>query len=377
MRYITSGQSHGKGLFSIIEGMPSGLKIDKSVIDYYLKLRQSGYGRGARQNIESDEVYIQTGVRGGYTMGSPITLYLPNKDYQNWQEGMDENYGDTNLYPLNKIRPGHADLSGSIKYQLNDARNISERASARETAIRVASGALARQYLSALGVEIEGYVVSVYDAVDRDEYTFEQLKECKKSPLFMLNKEVENRAVKNIDQAALLGDSVGGVVEIRVHGLKVGFGSCMQYESKLDGILCGALMSIQSIKGVEVGMGFDVASNMGSQVHDCLYVENNSIVRHTNNAGGIEGGMSNGEDIILRLAVKPIPTLKKGLPSVDISTHSPCTAQSERGDICAICAVEIIAESVVAIELSKVIAQRLGGDTIHEVIERYNALKDM
>jgi chorismate synthase len=278
------------------------------------------------------------------------------------------------LKRLTKVRPGHADLTGLLKYDQTDARNILERASARETAVRVAGGSIARQYLSYLGIEISGYVKCVCGKEDEGNYTFEQLNAAKGQPLFMLNDEKQREAMALIDKLKANGDTAGGIVEIRIHGLKSGFGSCMQYSTKLDAILCGAIMSVQAIKGVEVGMGFDVGRNAGSAVHDEIFYENGTFVRKTNNAGGIEGGMSNGEDIILRAAMKPIPTLMKGLNTVNYDTKEPCTAAGERSDVAAICACEIILESVVATALAEVVSARLGGDNMREVKERYNRL---
>ena len=373
MKLITAGESHGKSLTAIIEGLPSHLKIDIDEINDYLALRQSGYGRGARQKIESDKVEILSGVRGGQTLGSPVALCIRNKDYENWREVMSPEECDFTKRTLTNVRPGHADLAGMIKYNQTDARNILERASARETAIRVAAGSVARQYLRALGVEISGYVKGVCGVIDPNIYPFEQLFKAKKQPLFMLDNDTQNRAMSLLDELKKEGDTAGVIIEIRVKGLKSGFGSCMQYSSKLDAILCGALMSIQAIKGVEVGLGFEAANLRGSKVQDEIFYDC-KFCRNTNNAGGIEGGMSNGEEIVLRAAMKPIPTLMKGLRTVDYNTKEAVKAASERSDVAAICAAEIIAESVVCFALADVVSQRLGGDYMEEVIERYSKL---
>ena len=373
MKLITAGESHGKSLTAIIEGLPSHLKIDIKEINDYLALRQSGYGRGARQKIESDKVEILSGVRGGETLGSPVALSINNKDYENWREIMSPEECDVTKRTLTNVRPGHADLAGMIKYNQADARNILERASARETAIRVAAGTVARQYLRALGVEISGYVKGVCGVIDHNIYPFERLSEAKKEPLFMLDSNVQNKAISLLDELKKEGDTAGGIIEIRVKGLKSGFGSCMQYSTKLDAILCGALMSIQAIKGVEVGLGFEAANLRGSKVHDEIFYDGR-FYRKTNNAGGIEGGMSNGEEIVLRAAMKPIPTLMKGLRAVDYNTKEAVTAASERSDVAAICAAEIIAESVVCFALADVVSQRLGGDYMEEVVKRYSKL---
>ena len=378
MKLTTAGESHGKALVAIIEGLPAHLQINIEKINETLALRQSGYGRGARQKIERDRVEILTGVRDCETLGSPVTLCIYNKDYANWESCMSD--GDCDKVrmqekALTKVRPGHADLTGMLKFEQSDARNILERASARETAIRVAAGGVYKQYLSALGVEIGGYVCEVCGVKDEGVYAFNELKKAKTTQLGMLNESVEARAVEKIAQLKKEGDTAGGVVEIRVKGLKSGFGSMMTYAEKLDGQLAQGLMSIQAVKGVEVGAGFAVASTSGRDIHDeIFYDETQGIYRKTNRAGGIEGGMSNGEEIVLRVAMKPIPTLMKGLQTVDFATKERAVAASERSDVCAIFALEIIAEAVVAEVLAKAIEKRLGGDTMREVKARYDLL---
>lgn len=374
MKLITAGESHGKELVGIIEGMPSNLTIDVEEIDRYLALRQSGYGRGARQKIETDKVEILSGVRNYKTLGSPLCFRVVNKDHGNWEGIFSPEECDETKRVVTRVRPGHADLTGMIKYDQTDARNILERASARETAVRVAAGGIARSYLKALGVEVSGMVRSVCGIKDEGNYSFEQLERAKESDLFMLDKDSEKRAKEKIDELKKAGDTAGGVVEVRVKGLKRGFGSCMSYSQKLDARLCGAVMSVQAIKGVEIGMGFGVADLEGSKVHDEIFYENGGYVRKSNNCGGIEGGMSNGEEIVLKAAMKPIPTLMRGLKTVDFITKQPMTADSERSDVAAICACEIIVESVVAYEIMCAIADRIGGDNMREVIERYSEL---
>ncbi len=374
IRWMTSGESHGRALTAIIEGLPSNLEIDAEEINRYLALRQSGYGRGARQKIESDRVQILSGVRNKLTLGSPVCLMVENKDYKNWEEYMSPYGADVTMRRLTKVRPGHADLSGVLKYDQTDARNILERASARETTVRVAAGTVARMFLRALGVEVSGYVRSVVDIADDKEYTFEDLKNVKESELFMPDAAVCERAKQRIDEIREDKDTAGGIVEIRVKGLKSGFGSCMSYGEKLDGHLAGALMSIQAIKGVEVGLGFEAARRRGSAVHDEIYKENGKFIRKTNRAGGIEGGMSNGQEIVLRAAMKPIPTLMRGLNTVDFNTGEACRAATERSDVCAICALEIVAESTVCFALAQKVQERLGGDNMREIKERYALL---
>lgn len=377
MKLSTAGESHGKALVAIIEGLPAHLSVDKDKINQELALRQSGYGRGARQKIEKDEVEILTGVRNGETLGSPVTLCIFNKDFANWETAMSDGVCDASVMDqkkLTKVRPGHADLTGVIKYAQSDARNILERASARETAIRVSAGAVFKQYLSDLGVEIAGCVREVCSIKDENKYTFDELKASKTTALGMIDKKAEERAVEKIKSLKADGDTAGGVVEIRVKGLKSGFGSVMTYDEKLDGMLAQGLMSIQAVKGVEIGEGFAMANKSGKYVHDEIYKTENGYTRKTNRAGGIEGGMSNGEEIIVKVAMKPIPTLMKGLQTVDFATGESAIASSERSDVCAIFALQIIAESVVAKVIADAVSKRLGGDTMQEVQERYNRL---
>ena len=378
MKLTTAGESHGKALVAIIEGLPAHLRIDTNKINEKLSLRQSGFGRGGRQKIERDKAEILTGVRNGETLGTPLTLCIYNKDYANWENCMSAEACDEQAMQkkaLTNVRPGHADLTGVIKYGHVDARNVLERASARETAIRVGAGAVYEAYLSALGVEIGGYVKEICGVRDEGIYTFEQLKKAKTTETGMLNATAETQAKAKITALKAEGDTAGGIVEIRVKGLKSGFGSFATYTQKLDARLAQGLMSIQAIKGVEIGMGFDVASVSGKDVHDEIaYDGERGFYRTTNRAGGIEGGMSNGEEIVLRIAMKPIPTLMKGLQTVNYLTKEKATASSERSDVCAIFALEIIAEAVVAEVLACVVAERLGGDTMDEVVERYNRL---
>ena len=378
MKLTTAGESHGKALVAIIEGMPSHVKIDKEKINVDLALRQSGFGRGARQKIEKDKVEILSGVRNGETLGSPITLCIFNKDYNNWASCMTDEACDEKVMEeksLTKVRPGHADLTGVIKYGQTDARMILERASARETAIRVSAGGVFKQYLSAFGIEITGYVKEVCGVKDQGRYAFNELCHAKTTQVGMMNEEADQKAVEKISQLKKEGDTAGGIVEIRVKGLKSGFGSVMTYTEKLDALLSGALMSIQAVKGVEIGDGFSVASKSGKDVHDeIFYSEEKGIYRQTNRSGGIEGGMSNGEELILRIVMKPIPTLMKGLKTFDYKTKQATTSAPERSDVCAIFALEIIAEAVVAEVLAKVVDKRLGGDTLLEQQTRYNLL---
>ena len=374
MKITTAGESHGKALIAIVEGLPSGLTVDCAEIDNYLALRQSGYGRGGRQKIERDHAEILSGVRNRVTLGSPLTLAVYNKDYENWSAYMAAEGCDTSARRLTKVRPGHADLTGIRKFATDDARNILERASARETAVRVAAGTVCREYLSALGVSITGYVRSVCSVEDGGEYAFEEIAKNRLPELFMMNADSQKKAMELIDLLKAEGDTCGGVIELRVKGLKSGFGSCMTYAEKLDARICGALMSVQAIKGAEVGLGFTCAKLRGSQVHDEIYLEKGAYARKTNNAGGIEGGMSNGEELVFRAAMKPIPTLMRGLNTVDVETGEAARAAAERSDVAAILACEVVLESVLAAELAAVASERLGGDNMKEVIERYGRL---
>lgn len=375
MKIITAGESHGKALIAIIEGLPAHLSISLNKINADLALRQKGYGRGARQEIECDKAEILTGVRNGETLGSPLTLCIYNKDYANWEACMSAekcSQAEMQAKQITAPRSGHADLTGMLKFQQTDARNILERASARETAIRVAAGSVCKQFLSELGVEIAGYVKQVCDVKDGSRYEFNQLSLSKATDLGMLNRELETQAKQRIDELRQQGDTAGGAVEIRVKGFKRGFGSCMSPEEKLDGKLAHALMSIQAIKGVAVGDGFEGASQSGKAFHDEIFHQiGRGFYRQTNRAGGIEGGMSNGEEIVLTVMMKPIPTLQKGLQTVDYLTKKPTVAAAERSDTCAIFALEIIAEAVVAQTIAAEVCRRVGGDTMSQVKERY------
>lgn len=365
IRLTTAGESHGKGLFAILEGIPAGLKLNIEAINARLALRQSGYGRGARQKIEADCVEILSGVRDLVTLGSPIALAVWNRDYENWKAYMAPEGCDVTKKRLTKVRPGHADLAGMQKFGQNDARNILERASARETCVRVAAGEICRQLLETLGVEVAGFVRSVGTVVDEKSYTYNAI--LNRSPILgMMDTDLETAACRLIDEARNAGDSLGGVLELHVKGLKSGYGSCMTYGEKLDARLSSALMSVQAIKGVEVGLGFEAAHRVGSAVHDEIIAEN-VFTRRTNNAGGIEGGMSNGEEVLLRAAMKPIPTLMRGLATVDTDSGEAAVSAPERSDVCAILACETVLEAALCTELAAVVSERLGGDTVQEL----------
>ena len=378
MKLTTAGESHGKALVAILEGLPAHLRVDIEQINRELALRQQGYGRGGRQKIESDQVEILTGVRNGETLGSPVTLCIYNKDYQNWAAAMAPETCDESKMQakaLTKVRPGHADLTGVLKYAQEDARNILERASARETAIRVAAGSVYKQLLSVLGVEIAGYVKEICGVKDTGTYAFNELVRAKETATGMLDTQAEALAMQTIDALKKDGDTAGGVVEVRVHGLKSGFGNVMTYHEKLDACLAKELMSIQAVKGVEVGAGFDVAHVSGKNIHDeIFYDESKGYYRESNRAGGIEGGMSNGEEIVVRVAMKPIPTLMRGLKTVDVATGEQTVAAPERSDVCAIFALERIVEAAVARVIAQAVQTRLGGDTVEQMQQRYALL---
>ncbi len=374
MNLVTAGESHGKALVAIIENLPANIAITADYIKYYLNLRASGYGRGGRQKIESNEISILSGIRNGYTTGAPIGLLIENNDYINWKEIMDVAKADMDSKKITKLRAGHADFAGVMKYNLQDARNILERASARESAIRVAAGSIARKFLEALNIQVCGYVRQVGNIIDNKHYIFRQIQKSRENTLFMLDTVLCNQAKNLIDNVKSSGDTVGGVIEIHVHNIKVGFGSCMTYAEKLDANLAREVMSVQSIKGVEFGEGFALAYKNGSAVHDVIGYKDNQFYRKSNHAGGIEGGMTNGEDIILRAVQKPLPTLRQPLTTIDIVTKQEEKSAVERADCCAIESCQIILESVICTHLAKVILQRLGGDRLEEVQERYEKL---
>lgn len=368
--FKTAGESHGKCLIAMVEGFPSGVFIDESVINEELKRRQGGLGRGGRMQIEEDRVEIISGIRKNITIGSPICLMIKNRDYK-----IDE------LPAVTRPRPGHADLAGVIKYNGKDARDILERASARETAARVAVGAVAKIFLSHFNIEVFGCVKGIGGIVS-DKYfkDIEVAKQIRKdSPIYCIDRDIEGEIIKKIEKTIEKGDSLGGVIELVAYGLPVGLGSHTQWDLKLDARLAGALMSVQAIKGVEIGLGYEAANKFGSEVHDEIFwekpVQNTSLTggfkRLTNNAGGIEGGISNGEPIIARAYMKPIPTLKKPLRSVDLLTKEPIMATYERSDVCAVPAASVVCESMVAFEIARVFLEKFGGDSIHEVRRNY------
>lgn len=373
-RYLTAGESHGPQLSAIIEGLPAGIKISTETVNHELSRRQQGYGRGDRMKIEKDTVQLLSGVRWGETIGSPVTLVVMNRDWENWSEKMSPlpEYRDDSA-AVTRPRPGHADLSGVLKYNLNDVRNVLERSSARETAVRVAVGAVAKSLLAEFGIRVGGLVTEL-GAVNAKipEESLEKLwLSAEKSEMFCCDQVAEIEMKRAIDAAKSGGDTLGGVVEVQVVGVPPGLGSYVQWDRKLDARLAMALMSIQAIKGVEVGIGFDAARRPGSRVHDEIFYDG-GYRRLSNNAGGIEGGMSNGEPIVVRAAMKPIPTLYSPLRSVDMRTHESFEATVERSDTCAVPAALVVAEAVVAIEIANAFLEKFGGDSVIEIKRNLN-----
>lgn len=376
LRYLTSGESHGKSLISILDGIPANIELNIDEINYELEKRQGGYGRGGRMRIEKDKINILGGVRGKKTLGGPISIEIKNKDYENWIQYMNpmENV-DFESKKVEKVRPGHADLVGCLKYDFEDARNVLERSSARETASKVAVGAICKQVLKNFDIDFTSHVIQIGRVKDNSIYAFDYIKEnVDKSLVRCVNKEIELQIIKEIYKVKSEGDTLGGVVEIRVKNLIPGLGSYTQFDKKIDGELAMHLMSVQAIKGVEIGIGFDVASNPGSNVMDEIYYDNeNGIKRKTNQLGGIEGGMTTGEEIIIRCAMKPIPTLYKPLKSININTLESYSASIERSDNCAVPACSVVCENVVAFVICKYFLDKIGGDNLNDLKSNYNS----
>ncbi|MCJ1974802.1 MAG: chorismate synthase [Lactococcus sp.] len=376
MRYFTAGESHGPRLTAIIEGIPAGLSLSSSDINQELKRRQGGYGRGGRMLIESDQVEITSGVRHGVTMGSPITLNVTNKDFKNWTSIMGADDVEDKFKAqrkLTKPRPGHADLVGGMKYRFPDLRNVLERSSARETTMRVAIGAVAKRLLSELGIEVASHVTvfgGIEVAIPENLTVSEIRKRASDSEVSIVNPDREAEIKALIDQTKKDGDTIGGVVEVVAGGLPVGLGSYVQWDKKLDAKIAQAVVSINAFKGVEFGIGFDAAYKPGSQIMDeILWNEADGYTRKSNNLGGFEGGMTNGELVVVKGVMKPIPTLYKPLMSVDIDTHEPYKAQVERSDPTAVPAAAVVAEHVVATVLATEVLAKFASDNMAELKE--------
>jgi chorismate synthase len=375
IRFLTAGESHGRGLVCIIEGLPANLELTSDYINRELERRQRGYGRGGRMKIEKDKVQILSGVRFGKTLGGPIALFIENKDWENWKEKMAvEGERPETAVPFTRPRPGHADLAGGIKYNQRDLRNILERASARETACRVALGAVCKRFLEELGVFVGSYVVSIGPLCppieEQDLIKRHQLAE--QSEVRFPDPSKDKEFVELIDRAKEMGESLGGIFEVFAVGVPPGLGSHVHWDRKLDGRIAQAMMSIQAIKGVEIGLGFEAAKRFGSEVHDEIgYREGEGYFRYSNNLGGLEGGITNGMPIIVRCAMKPIPTLTKPLKSVDVLTKEEVRAGKERTDVMAVPAASVVGESALALVLADAFLEKLGGDFMEEIKERY------
>ena len=377
LRFLTAGESHGPQLVVIVEGMPAGFQLDPAAINHELARRQKGYGRGGRMAIEHDEVRIVAGVRFGETLGSPIALIIENRDFQNWTRRMSVDPADRGAAQVvTRPRPGHADLTGVLKYNREDIRDILERASARETAARVAIGGLARQILEPFGIDLLGYVVSIgrIKAHTPAAMALADLRRItEESQVRVADPEAERAIIAEIDACKKTGDTLGGVVEVAVTGLPPGLGSHVQWDRKLDGRLGQALLSLQAVKGVEVGTGFEAAAMRGSALHDEIGYDHTArqFTRSSNNSGGIEGGMSTGEPLVVRVAFKPLSTLMQPLRSVDIRTKAEAVGTIERSDVCAIPAAAVIAEAVVAFVVADAFVEKFGGDSLTEIRRNY------
>ncbi|CEH30017.1 chorismate synthase [Aneurinibacillus migulanus] len=378
MRYLTAGESHGPQLTAIIEGVPSNLPLSVEKINEQLLRRMKGHGRGRRMQIEKDQVKIVGGVRHGKTTGAPICLVVENKDWTHWQKIMSPEPVEEgeDKRRVSRPRPGHADLNGALKYNQHDMRNILERSSARETAIRVAVGAVARQLLEQFDIAIAGHVLRIgeVEAKSVEVSLEEMIRITEESPVRCLDSEAAQKMMDLIDKAKADGDSLGGVVEVIAEGVPIGLGSHVQWDRKLDGRLAQAVMSIQAFKGVEVGIGFEAAARPGSQVHDEIVLdEQGGYSRSTNRAGGLEGGMTTGLPVVVRGVMKPIPTLYKPLGSIDIDTKEPFAASIERSDSCAVPAASVVAEAVVSWTLADALCEKFAGDSLEEMKANYES----
>jgi chorismate synthase len=377
-RFTTAGESHGPGLVAIVEGMPAGLALDREELDRDMARRQLGHGRGGRMKIESDTVEVRSGVRHGHTLGSPIAVLVANRDYANWEERMNPWPVDAEVDEVHLPRPGHADLVGAQKYGHSDIRNVLERASARETAARVAAGALARGFLSTLGVDVYSHVTQIASvkAPERHDLAPKDFEGVDEDPVRCLDAEASAAMVEEINRLRKANESLGGSFEVRVFGLVPGLGSHISWEDRLDGRLAGAVASIQSVKGVAIGEAWDVAGRPGSEAHDEIFwSQERGYYRETNHAGGLEGGMTNGQPLSVRAAIKPISTLTKPLRSVDTETKEPAQALRERTDSTVVPAAAVVAEAMICLTLARCYRQKFGGDHIDDVLAAIDAYK--
>jgi chorismate synthase len=378
-RFTTAGESHGPGLVAIVEGLPAGLELDRERMDADMARRQLGHGRGGRMKIESDSVEVRSGVRHGRTLGSPVALLVANRDYANWEERMNPWPVDAEIDEVHTPRPGHADLAGLLKYGHSDVRNVLERASARETAARVAAGALAKEFLRAVGVGIYSHVIRIgsVSAPDPGELGPEDFEHVDESAVRCLDDGAAERMVVEIDRLRKENESLGGIFEVRAFGLVPGIGAHTSWEERLDSRLAQAVVSIQAVKGVSVGEAWEVAARPGSESHDEIFFDDQrGWHRQTNRAGGVEGGMTNGEPLMVRGALKPISTLTKPLRSVDTETKEPTQALRERTDSTVVPAAGVVAEAMVALVLARCYREKLGGDHIDDVLGALSSYKE-
>jgi chorismate synthase len=384
LRYFTSGESHGEALVAFLSGLPAGVPIDQNLVDRELWRRQQGYGRGGRMKIETDVAQILSGVRHGKTIGSPISVLLQNKDWQNWKDALPIEEGDPAKHKrVGSPRPGHADLAGALKFNFPEARYVLERSSARESAARVAIGALAKLFLRQMGIEILSHVVAVGSARVDGEVPWEKIAPLAERVEILLNcaePEVEQRMKDEVDKVLRTGDTVGGVFEVVAHHVPPGLGSYAQWDERLDGMLAAAVMSLQAVKAVEIGSGITAASSPGSAVHDEIGYSKSAefagFTRARNNAGGIEGGVSNGQEIRVRGYLKPISTLRRPLQSVDFESREPVKAAYERSDVCVVPAAGVAGEAMVALTLARCVLDKFGGDSLRETLRNYQGYLD-
>lgn len=375
-RFLTAGESHGKALVGIVEGIPAGLSLTADDINVQMKRRKLGFGRGARQKIETDQVEILSGVRHGETLGSPVSLLLWNKDWSAWQDIMQpEPFAGAVRRTVDVPRPGHADLVGGIKYRHKDMRNVLERSSARETAMRVGLGSVARKFLESIGIHIGSRIVRIGSAFDKSpvDITISELNsKTDASPVRCISRSAEAAMTREVEKAKKIGDTLGGVFEVYASGIPLGLGSYAQWDRRLEGQIAKSLMSLNAIKGVEIGLGFTASELPGSQVHDEFFPSNvrGRVKYQSNRSGGIDGGMSTGQPLVVRAAMKPLATLMKPLSSVDLKTGEPVKAHVERSDVCAVPAAGVIGESLVALDLAAAILEKFGGDSMKELIPR-------
>ena len=376
LRFTTTGESHGPGLTAVVEGLPAGLEVEREDLDRDLARRQLGHGRGGRMKIESDRAHVTAGLRHGRTLGSPVCIEIHNRDYANWEERMNPWPVDADVAEVHLPRPGHADLAGVQKYGFTDVRNVLERASARETAARVACGALAKVLLRRFGITVHSHVLGIgsVDAPLPDELGPADFERVDESPVRCLDDDAGERMVAEIDAARKANESLGGVFEVRAFGVMPGLGSHVSWESRLDGRLGQAIMSIQAMKGVGIGNGFELAGVVGSQAHDEIFwSDERGYYRDTNRAGGLEGGMTTGQPLVVRGAMKPLPTLTKPLRSVDLATHEPAQALRERTDSCTVPAAGVVGEAMVALVLAAACREKFGGDHVDDAVAAADA----